>query len=169
MGDILRCDAKERSGACKGGPLDEGICTGIREGRLCSVCPKGFQTVEPDGCETCDALYDVLRIIVMFVVMVIVIFLLHRLGNVSDTQERLSQLASVAAVGMLAQFIQTLVVFKGINIKWGEPFQSVLDTFSIFQLNFEVLRMQCVVSQDPIVSFLSWMCMPIVAMILLVL
>ncbi len=77
----------------------------------------------------------------------------RRVGNVQDAQEKLSHLASVSACGLLLQFVQTLTAFNQLKVDWGEPFGPMLDALSIFAFRFDLIKMQCIVTGNPVSSF----------------
>ena len=77
----------------------------------------------------------------------------RRVGNVQDAQEKLSHLASVSACGLLLQFVQTLTAFNQLKVDWGEPFDPMLDALSIFAFRFDLIKMQCIVTGNPVSSF----------------
>ena len=151
---VVRCHSTQLVDDCVGGDARANICKGKRGGRVCAECPAGYQAISGgDGCEKCNSGADSSRIVCLAIAGLIILFLVHRVGNVQDTQEKLSHLASVSACGLLLQFVQTLTAFNQLKVDWGEPFGPMLDALSIFAFRFDLIKMQCIVTGNPVSSF----------------
>jgi len=157
---IMKCGAKGKVDQCIGGDVSKNVCLGTRKGDLCAECPPENQALEDGTCTLCQPSTDFSIVIGVAAALVFALFILHRFGNAVQVQEKISQLTAIAAVGILLQFVQVLSALNQINVDWGSSFGWFLNIVSFFALRFDLIKLQCVVPPDPIVTYIGKMVCP---------
>lgn len=165
---IMKCGAKGKVDQCIGGDTRKNICLQKRLGDICAECPDEHQALQDGTCTKCEAATDYSVVIGVAAGLILVLFILHRFGNAVQVQEKITQLSSIAAVGIALQFVQVLSAMNQINVDWGSSFGWFLNLVSFFALRFDLIKMQCVVPPDPIVTYCGKMVCPAIALLFMV-
>ena len=95
--------------------------------------------------------------------LVLALFMLHVSWNQKPKHVEASEtvLGSVT-FGTTLAFVQTLNIFGKLQINWPVELKAILDFFAIFLFDFDLLRVDCLLSQSLSLSFLIQVFSPLV-------
>lgn len=165
---VMLCGVQGKDKQCAGGDTSKNLCSNIREGMLCGLCPDGYQTLPDDGdCSKCESGVDGPVVTLLVVFFLLALWGMKRLANPSIT-ERLTQLISVSAVGILIQFTQILGAFNQMKVDWGKAAGPLFDSLSITTFRLDLVKLQCVAPANVVATFLAKMIFPIACILCLI-
>jgi len=163
---VLRCDSKRTHPDCVGGDAtEEQLCLAPREGRLCAECEEGMRVISAGGCGECDLPSDVGRVVGFSLLVIVLLYAVHRLCNRLDSTDKLSRIGALGAVGLLLEFAQAVSCIYQLKLEWGPPFSDMIRVLRAVVFQFDLLRLPCLVSDDPLVSLLVRLLSPLVLLL----
>jgi len=133
---------------------EAGACAQGRTGVGCGNCVGNHYKATGGKCLPCEGV-DLLPILftVIFLIGCLVGLYIHSKTDVSRLQ--LTTVTAGLITGQLTCTVQSLSVFRELDIQWDDPIDSFLRFIKLFTLDLNVVKIQCVFPKDdPVVNFL---------------
>lgn len=155
-GDLFACSGFAH---CPGG--SPGTCAQGRDPAAlgCSKCLEGLRSRSKGTCEPCSSSdYAIAIFMFLFVVSgVTVVYLV--LFKEQQIRQPGPLLITVTSITQLLTTLQILNVLGKFDIMWGEPFISILEFVEIFNLDLDILSIDCVTRLDSVGEFTLRVCL----------
>jgi len=165
------CEPKE---ACVGGAWGESFCRKPRKGFMCMECPDGLVLnddfeANPDGCEECSQLGNVIACIVPFMVLAFCCFMMYH-THPSPLDEKPEAVDAGNTMGQLVMFVQVLNALYAARMVYGQPMEDLMN-YLISQLDPDSLfsSAPCIMSAwaDPLARYSMMIVAPLSFMLAL--
>lgn len=147
---VYRC---RNSQECPAGEL--GSCAPGRTGIGCGNCLENHYTSSNGRCKECEGV-DFYPIIVTSICLLACLFPIYLYARTDVSRQNLFTASAFLTLGQLVCTVQVLSVFNELDIDWPDPVNGLLDFVSLFALDLDVIKVQCLFGKDdPVVNFAS--------------
>eukprot|EP00746_Dinoflagellata_sp_MGD_P124788 gnl/MRDRNA2_/MRDRNA2_59417_c0_seq1.p1 gnl/MRDRNA2_/MRDRNA2_59417_c0~~gnl/MRDRNA2_/MRDRNA2_59417_c0_seq1.p1 ORF type:complete len:1726 (-),score=278.04 gnl/MRDRNA2_/MRDRNA2_59417_c0_seq1:251-4669(-) len=139
---------------CPGGEL--GKCSAGRTGIACGKCLENHYVSGNGECAKCEMPKDSTRSLIAVLVTGFVLCGILRVLRASFVTVKLATVGIAHALCLMLTALQSLAAFQRLQVRWPGPFRVVLDALALFNLNFDIIRFQCIVTKDdPLMNYLT--------------
>jgi len=147
--EVFECLEKAH---CPGGP--PGTCAKLRDSSevACGTCV-GDAYETDSKCEACGGV-DVIPLFVAVLLGIGAIGVLTIVVNKNLLMQTNSTMMCVVLLGMMLTGLQTMGVFRQLEVEWFEPMESLFALVTLLSFDLKVLKVACVVGNNGVTGYL---------------